>query len=202
MKKSIILLLCIALLCGMVAAGIAVVSARTESEQEKPSSESENTETPFNESINESASEPLDIPTVVTRSYIAGKMGEDTDLLQTALKTYAGQNTVYRIEVKVNWINQKVHLAFHSLINYDVTKCYECSTNRISDANSAYTNKFYGTLYKDKESYGASDCDFIPNLYGELNEESLCALLNCEGVTVELIDKFPEHLVPYNTPTE
>ncbi len=146
------------------------------------------------------STEPLDVPEVVTRSHMMEKVGENADLVQEALNLYAGQDAKYRVQVDVNWDDKAVHLAFHSLINYDVTKCYECGTYGNSEQTSTDQKKVSETLYHDPMRHLQMDTQAIPDLFAELNEESIRTLLNCEGVTVTLIDELPEQLLPYNEP--
>ncbi len=211
-KKILIVSLCVVLLCGLLGASIAIARAQGDSEPEDSASESDSLQAECVESTDagdgtpsevESDVEPLDVPAVVTRSHMAEKVGKDADLVAEALKLYAGQDTKYRVQVDVNWDdrdNRAVHFAFHSLINYDVTKCYECGKYGNFEHTSTDQKKVSEILYRDLTRYLEADTLAIPDLFAELNEESIRILLNCEGVTVTLIDELPEQLLPYNEP--
>lgn len=196
MKKVLwIILLCTA--CLLAAACTSVDNSASRSSPAGSNTGSIAESTVETETISTGTS--LDVPKVITRSYMQKRIGTDTELLQAALDMYAGQDTTFRVEIKVDWgKNRASHYAFHKLINYDVAKCYECRTNGDLYPTPAPEQTFSEQLYSDSERDLQTDTLAIPYLYADLHEDFIRALLNCEGVTVELIDELPESLRPYN----
>lgn len=187
MKKWIILLLCAALSIAAVAASIAVVSAQSESEAEIAADETESTQSEYSENTDasdgapskvESDVEPIDVPEVVTLSYMFELTGTEksnsesvgAEMLETALELYAGQNVKYRVQFYMSfWEEETIQVAFY---------------RDLADGS-------FGTVYAwtgitlDVEGYPEY-------LYADLTEADLRTVLAYGKTTAWLIDEFPE----------
>ncbi len=158
-------------------------------------------------SIGTESTEPLDVPTVVTRSHMVEKVGEDADLVQEALKLYAGQDTKYCIvvtaEEKAEFESFMEFAAELYRAQYHCEVWPGCSDGSImggyGDYLEEYQNGLYGTFYIDKDMRDRywqhkDDAYWLSPLYAELPEAALRAVLECGGVSVQLFDAFPENV--------
>ncbi len=155
-------------------------------------------------STEENNAEPIDVPAVVTRSHMAEKVGENADLIQEALKLYAGQDVKYCVMVTAEekaGFESFMELAVELYrAQYHCEVWPGCSDGSImggyGDYLEDYQNDLYGTFYIDEDMkdwyWQHKDDAWQSPLYAELPEAALRAVLECNGVSVRLFDAFPE----------
>ncbi len=157
-------------------------------------------------SAEDSSGEPLDVPAVVTRSYVLEqtKVNEQVDLLETALYVYGEQDTTFRVKISAKWDSASAHYRFHDLICYN-NVCSLCREYAVSNEDKAYISRnqrVQEPLYYDPDADWLASASYIPPLYADLKAGSLARISLWEDVIVELIDELPEQLCAYNTITE
>ncbi len=186
MKKWVILLVCVVLLCGAVVTCIAIVSAQGDSEPEASASESDGLQAECDESTDAGDGTPSEVeltapapqtPAVITLSHMKGLTGAEKsskELTKAAVELYAGQDTKYRVEFYMSyWEDDAIKDEFYQKLR-----------------SASFGTVYYATIVLPVEGYP----DFM---YAELTEEALREILSYEMTTVDLIDEFPEAIELY-----
>lgn len=185
MKKRLIwLILALAVLLSSCAVATTITNSAPEnSNATNEVSDPQSAETSTDTSAEESSEVEI-APIVVTPSLVTEHTGrvyfvKEGKALGDALKVYADQNAVYRVQISVRFEQTSERDAFRS----------ECE------------NGVFGTLCWSPKVLLKVGVGTMPDLFGELSVEELHALEAYEGVSVLLIDEFPETLLSFPSET-